>query len=171
MKVIFLDLDGVLNVEVFITAVVDVCKREGLDFNKHLHDQYGNLFCPMATGMLKHLIDRTNAKIVISSTWRSSGLEKMKQMWLDRSLPGEVIGVTPHYRYLFGDIDLAFDEKFERGFEIQSYLDDHPEITNYLILDDDNDMLPSQLSNFIQTHEQYGITREDVTKGIEILNS
>lgn len=171
MKVIFLDIDGVLNVEVYLTALFDISKKYNLKFNDIIHDQHGDLFCPLATRMLGWIIEDSGAKIVISSTWRFNGLEAMKQMWVDRDLPGEVIDITPSYFHIFGDSDLSFYDKKERGHEIQNYLDNHPEITSYVILDDDNDMLDSQQNNFIETHEMYGITREDAVKAIRILNN
>lgn len=46
---------------------------------------------------LKRIIDETGAKIVISSTWRMSGLQNILDMWHSRNLPGEVIGITPNH--------------------------------------------------------------------------
>ena len=51
MKIIFLDIDGVLNVI-----------PQG-------HDEYGAIFHNHFIDNLKRLIDKTNAKIVITSTW------------------------------------------------------------------------------------------------------
>ena len=41
------------------------------------------------------IIELTGAKIVISSTWRKSGLSVRKELWKFSNLPGEVIDVTP----------------------------------------------------------------------------
>lgn len=62
MKIIFLDIDGVLNV----------------NFNGR--DKYGRIFHPNFVDNLRDIINRTGAKIVISSTWKMSGLDVMKQM-------------------------------------------------------------------------------------------
>jgi len=70
MKVIFLDIDGVLNVI-----------PQG-------HDKYGGIFHPEFVENLRTIIEATDAKIVISSTWRMSGLNIMKEMWSARNLPG-----------------------------------------------------------------------------------
>lgn len=77
MKIIFLDIDGVLNVY-----------PQG-------HDEYGAIFHPHLVENLKLILDQTGAKIVVSSTWRRSGLSIMKEMWEKRGLPGEVIDITP----------------------------------------------------------------------------
>lgn len=63
MKVIFLDIDGVLNVY-----------PQGFD-------EYGSKFHPHFVENLKCLIEKTEAKILISSTWRFSGLKVMQEMW------------------------------------------------------------------------------------------
>lgn len=47
-----------------------------------------------------------------------------------------------------------------RGDEIQAWLDAHPEVTKYAILDDDCDMLPSQLHSFFRTDVAQGLTQE-----------
>jgi hypothetical protein len=174
MKVIFLDIDGVLNVEVYITAFWDICKRMELTRpdaallrKEVMRDEYGNLFCPLACSKLAWIINETDAKIVISSTWRSSGLSIMQEMWKHRGLAGEVIDVTPN---AFRLPSLSFAERLERGTEIKTWLDSHPEVESYVIFDDDNDMLSEQLPYFIQTDEQYGITTKDAEKAIMILN-
>jgi precorrin-6B methylase 1 len=37
---------------------------------------------------LRSIIDKTGAKIVISSSWRTDGLDIMKDLWKYRDLPG-----------------------------------------------------------------------------------
>lgn len=174
MKVIFLDIDGVLNTECYIEAFWDICKRAELSRPEAaslrlemLRDDFGNVFCPIACRRLAWIIELTGAKIVISSTWRMSGLSVMKGMWKHRSLPGEVIDCTPITK---GRSSLSFSERLERGNEIKQWLSEHPEVESYVIFDDDNDMLPEQMENFIQTDEVYGITLKDAEKAIQILN-
>jgi hypothetical protein len=150
MKVIFLDIDGVLNVI-----------PQG-------RDQYGSIFHPQFEDNLQYLIEQTKANIVISSTWRYSGLKVMQNMWRDRGLPGNIINITP----------IHFNSRY-RGEEIDAWLKEN-QVDNYVIIDDDNDMLPEQMLNFVQTygnHEHtdavdfgYGLTKECTLKAIGILN-
>lgn len=159
MKVIFLDIDGVLNVI-----------PQG-------RDAYGGIFHPEFVDNLERIIDETGAKIVISSSWRHSGLQKMLDMWKFRNLPGEVIGVTPD---LYRRVDFEGERKMVRGDEIQAILDQYYQITNYVILDDDDDMLSGQMGNFVQTSNNinhpdcidigYGLTNECTNRAIRILN-
>ncbi len=163
MKVIFLDIDGVLNTEVYLSAVYRAIHltNEEIDIQtcNAFRDGYGQRFDPMAERALRLIIDKTDAKIVISSTWRMSGIEEMQSMWKDRNLPGEVIDVTPcHLRTRF------------RGNEIKEWLDNNPHVESYLIIDDDSDMLEEQKSNFIQTDFQYGLMIKDIDMAVKILN-
>jgi hypothetical protein len=52
-----------------------------------------------------------------------------------------------------------------RGEEIQAWLDQHPEVDRYAIVDDDADMLPEQQPNFFKTTFETGLT-EDIAKAI-----
>ena len=99
-------------------------------------------------------------------------------MWEFRNLPGEIIGITPD---LYRHIDFEGERTMVRGDEIQAILDRMPEITNYVILDDDQDMLKSQLRNFVCTSNNinhpdcidigYGLTGECSNRAIRILNN
>lgn len=162
MKVIFLDIDGVLNVY-----------PQG-------RDRFGSIFHQHFVDNLKKIIDETGAKIVVSSTWRFAGLKIMQEMWDERSLPGEVIGITRDCNQLVGEGKFEFFDHVERGHEIQEWLEDHPEIERYVILDDDNDMLENQRGNFVRTANNinhpdcvdigYGLTAICAERAIRILN-
>ena len=78
-------------------------------------------------------------------------------------------------------VDFEGERKMVRGDEIQAILDQYYQITNYVILDDDADMLPGQMGNFVQTSNNinhpdcidigYGLTKECTNKAIRILNA
>jgi len=163
LKVIFLDIDGVLNV---------ASKKR---------DAYGQIFVPRFCDNLRFVIEQTGAKIVLSSTWRMRGIDFIREMWDFRKLPGEIIDVTTTCSQLVAAEKFEFYDQVERGHEIQEWIDEHPEITNYVIFDDDNDMLQSQKNNFVRTANNinhpdcydvgYGLTKECANKAIRILNS
>lgn len=159
-KIIFLDIDGVLNV-----------RRVG-------RDRFGSLFHSAFVKNLKTVINKTGAKIVISSSWRFNGFDEMRQMWIDRKLPGEVIGITPFTAVYLAGSDASFSERCERGCEIREWICTHG-VTDYVILDDDNDMLKEQQDNFVRCSnnwnckdhvEGYGLTKKCAEKAIHILN-
>lgn len=164
MKVIFLDIDGVLVTEVFITACYEISSNlYNVDYNKIMRDDYGMKFDPLACRVLEHIIKETDAKIVISSTWRMSGIIGIQEMWEYRKMFGEIIDITPNFMYKTGST-------LQRGAEIKEWLNHHPEVTNYCIIDDDSDMLDEQINNFVQVHPMYGLTfKDDYEKVLNIL--
>lgn len=158
-RVIFLDIDGVLNVS-----------RQG-------RDKFGSLFHTHFVRNLKYIIQKTEAKIVISSSWRFNGLEEMQRMWIERKLPGEVIGITPFTAIYEAPDNASFMERCERGCEIKEWLNANP-VDSYVILDDDNDMLKSQQDRFVRCSNNfdckdhisgYGLTKNMTDKAIKIL--
>lgn len=165
MKIIFLDIDGVLNVENDLLLRI---KR-----NQPTIDKYGHLFCPSAVEYLKYLIKEFDAKIVISSSWRWNGIKEMKNLWKDRNLPGEVIDVT----YSWTSTNIEEQNKLRplgsmnRGQEIELYLDTHPEVYNYVIFDDDSDMTERTFPHFIKCNPLYGITCKQYYEAHAILSA
>jgi len=126
------------------------------------------LFKPECVANLEWLVKNTGAKIVISSTWRFSGLEVMRRMWRKRGMTGEILDITPDCAKLVEDYDFEFYDMVERGHEIQQWLDLNP-VDNYVILDDDRDMLKSQQEHFVRTDTSVGLTRDEAQIAAEIL--
>jgi len=91
MRVIFLDIDGVINSHDNIWARTALWKDLGVPSR----DEYGQLFDERCVRLLEWIISKTGCKIVISSTWRKSGLLTMERMWKDRGLPGRLL--ESHY--------------------------------------------------------------------------
>lgn len=163
MKVIFLDIDGVLNTGWWYTQ---------MDRNTP-KDKYGYAFDPNSVANLKKIIDETGANIVISSSWKSFGLSELEEMWQDRGLPGKLIGITPNSvsDEMLLNADLDHMELFSiRGMEIKEWLTRHGKhVSNYVIIDDLDNMLPEQKSHFVKTDPEKGITNEDAEKAIVTL--
>ena len=163
-KVIFLDIDGVLNTKWWYTQ---------MDRNSP-RDQYGYAFDSKAVANLKRIVEETGAGIVISSSWKSLGFSELEEMWTDRGLPGKLIGVTPNSvsDELLLEADIDSIELFHiRGEEIKEWLTKHGKnVSNYAIIDDMDYMLPEQQSHFVQTNPEVGITKEDAEKAIKIIN-
>lgn len=132
MKVLFLDVDGVLN------------SSDSTNFKNNLY--------PVDDWMC-FLVGRiqlnTDCAIVVSSSWRHDprGMETIRAKF------NNVIDKTP---YADGC----------RGDEIKAWLDAHPEVEKYAILDDDSDMLEEQLPNFFKTTFKEGLT-EEIAKKVE----
>jgi hypothetical protein len=169
MKVIFLDFDGVLNPTHYMMCLGKMC-RESIGQIKS-QDEYGHLFFPPNVDALNHILENTNAKIVVSSTWRMSGKKTLVNMFYERNMIkvlNAFIDITPdHAQPQSSGLWLAD----ERGAEIQAWLNAHPEVTNYVIIDDESDILHEQLPYFVKINQWYGLTMKDAENVIKILNT
>ena len=145
MKVIFLDFDGVINNwETF----------EGVNLENLLN--------------LKKIVDKTNAKIVVTSSKKYDFQRNVNLISYEKSVCYNVyvkaimcvgLDVYDYTEYINGD----------REQEILQYLQNHKDITEYLILDDD------YVIESLKEHEVYldlykGITEEHIEPSINILN-
>lgn len=166
MNVLFLDIDGVLN------SIDDLNSRSVLWMysgkEKKSRDEYGQLFDERCLRWLECIVIKTDCKIVVSSTWRRSGIDYIKNMWKHRNLPGEVIDITPQFasNYIVEKYKSG-NEKADRGYEIEEWLESN-KVDNYCILDDDSDMLSHQ--HFVKTDSLIGLNRETAFKVIKHFN-
>ena len=105
--------------------------------------------------LLKKLIRNTDyPNIVLSSTWRLSpklieAIEKYTGLRIKDKTP----------RLL----------SQPRGEEIKQYLEEHTEIENYVIIDDDSDMLEEQKEHFVKVDASVGFIQRDYERCLEIL--
>lgn len=157
MKIIFLDIDGVLNCESAYRA--GECQYVEWIWEDGRKDHYQR-FCVRSKELLNKLIDETGAKIVISSTWRHSGIEFMRKVWEMEEMHGEIIGITPSLRSdkltLPRGLEIEYYLKNDLGFnhinwdkDIQQEYMAKSGVENYIIIDDDSDMLYTQRHNFV----------------------
>lgn len=167
MKVIFLDIDGVLNSERLMNRRL----QEGFEYD--CDDETYHNIDEIEVQRLANFCEENNVKIVLSSSWRYCNLEDTIE-YLGKSLYKHIhpiikhiIGVTPR---LYTKIENGSWYHLDRGYEIQKYLDNHSNITNYVIIDDDSDMLESQMENFLQTDFKTGLTKNDYPKIKKILH-
>lgn len=154
MRVIFLDIDGVLN-----SIKLQVAYR-ALNPGKPISMLCSDLMDQYCLGLVAQLCRETEARIVISSSWRV--LHSLKEIigimkqngWSD--VEDYVIGVTPQLRE-------------NRGHEIQAWLDSCETVGDYVILDDDADMLDSQMGNFVLVDGYEGLSFANFAKAARIL--
>ena len=86
MNIIFLDIDGVLNSH---RKLIEVYKK-----THKPHSGYNYPFDEICLNNLKELVEKTNSKIVITSSWRKDeeGRNKIIQTLKDYSLDQYIIG-------------------------------------------------------------------------------
>lgn len=155
MKLIFLDIDGVLNNENwYASGKANKVYDETKDIKAFNFD-------PNNWKWIEKLIQETDAKIVISSSWRSYSLKSTIDDFVNTAFEPmikHIIGVTPY----------SFER--HRGGEIETFLNTTDlEIENYVIIDDDTDMLTHQLPHFVNVCYTNGMTENDYKKAKEIL--
>lgn len=159
MKILFLDIDGVLNPVHYENMLHKMWKTSGGLIKSK--DKYGNLFFNQSVSHLKRIVWETGCSIVISSTWRLEGQSKLVQMWVSRNLPGDLYDITP------------IRNDANRGKEISMWLthyihDNQDDDVKYSILDDRT--ITGHRGHFVQPNGYYGLTSEDADAVIKILN-
>jgi hypothetical protein len=132
MKVIFLDIDGVLNCE----------KTPNPRKFPYIVDK-------RLLARLRRLLDRTGAKVVLSSTWRT-----------------DPVGLFAAKYWGVPFIDVCPDmPRSSRRTEVLKWLECHPQVKRYAIIDDEDDEL-EDLPLF-QPSCKTGITGDIAKKGVE----
>jgi len=166
-RIIFLDIDGVLNPVHYMAALGRMWKESSGEIKSQ--DDYGHLFFPHNCEALKKIINETGAKLVISSTWRLAGIDVMKNLWSERDLAGEIIGVTPTETAVVKSGGAEFYDQVCRGMEIAHWIKVNDFKGSYVIIDDTHDMLSEQLPYFIDTKGNIGLTFKDADRAIDVL--
>jgi len=128
MKIIFLDIDGVLNSNAFFASNDSAVKKlyqntkySSDDINFLVKRQMMDIDCNKLN-LLKSVIDETGAKVVLTSSWKR-------------------LRIYPYIAIKLNDlgipiIDCTIDNGNDRGTGIKQYLFEH-QVDNYVILDDD----------------------------------
>jgi len=161
MRVAFTDFDGVLNSADW-TARRGGTPADWLDRSRDLD--------PTAVARLNVIVEGTGAGVVISSSWRIMyPLDEIEKLLSDAGFRGEIVGVTPCYRS--GSWESG--RYATRAEEIRAWLDEHPDVESFVILDDDGlgeKCGPSPLdSRLVRTNILHGLQPEHVEAAIEIL--
>lgn len=143
-RIIFLDYDGVVNTPMWN----DKGTKYTYNFPK---DGKVNNF--QAVQWISECCQKFHYDIVVTSTWRKKA--NYKECLINGGLRSgiEILDRTE---------DLGYNTC--RGDEIAKYLSDHPEINYYMIIDDEDDMLPEQKDHFIQTNGDVGFNLADFTR-------
>lgn len=186
MWVIFLDIDGVMNSGVFYRERHKRRFRKAINWWYELKYLFKKVFKikskPVSLanhklpesfytfkGQMKRLKDETcsqkwkwlsewcnenDVKICVSSVWknhfRNEKYVSTPELWEKAFVElgfksGTYVGITG-------------DRKSLRGEEIQEWLDKHPEVEDYAILDDDSDMMDHQFVKFHHCDSYFGMS-------------
>ena len=149
MKVIFLDFDGVLNSEKYIQSL----------------GEQGVIIDPSRMALLKHIVDETKAKIVLSSSWREHW-EKETHKCTDTGR--QINSIFNNFRLEIFDKTPKLKGREE---EIKAWLNKHKEVTSFAVLDDMILSADFLKGHFVKTSRFFdGLDESDVEKAVRILN-
>jgi len=119
--------------------------------------------------LLKRILKETGAKIVVSSDWRSAGIQRLVDFFRLHGLNEYVVDITED----FTRNEIVYcREKYKdvatncRVFEILEYLEKHPYIQKYAVIDDMN-LNEGLEGHFVQTNNL--LNRDDCEKAIAML--
>ena len=159
MKLIFLDIDGVIK-----------------------EDRRGAPFLDESLSLLKDVVDKTGAKIVMSSSWKvkyknfidngyKTDIEDIQRLYDALTKHGlSIYGVTPYYR---------IEKTVRRPTEIKEYLCNAENVESFCIIDDRDEFEWDELTdNLVLTYsgkDEVGrktahFTAEHAEKAIKILS-
>lgn len=149
MKVLFLDIDGVCNSRAYLYRLRAKNKKATLWY----------AIDPEAVKLVRRIIKETKCDVVLSSTWRlyEDGRAQVKRD-------------VCHFIDCTKDLQAGAKRGFvNRGVEVQEWLDRHPSVKQYAILDDDNDFMPNQW--LFDTSFDHRLTEDIADAVIAHLNS
>lgn len=147
MKILFLDIDGVLNCRSYIG-------RPGRNSLSEL-DWFQDQIDPACMDRLNQILDQSKAKVVISSSWRIIlSLPELQEILTSKGFRGEIIGKTP---------ELPPDDREE---EISLWLRDNP-AESFVILDDGR--VDPNFDHQVLTSFEEGLLDKHVPMALKIL--
>lgn len=154
-RVIFLDVDGVLNSRATFLAL----KGQPLPRN--------HAICPAMVARLNEIVDATGAVCVLSSSWRygftATAFEELLRGF---GFVGRIVDRTPLApAYDAGQVVVM--ERI-RGDEIQQWLDVNPGVSSFVILDDGDDM-GDLVGRLVRTDFDEGLQSQHVESAIALL--
>ncbi len=168
MKIIFLDVDGELT------------------YSNYRNEETANIDIEKVK-LLKEICDKTNAKVIISSSWRGTEDYTPKIYYVLRKIlsknhikvlgdtpyiEAEIVGSVPKTIRLEEDLNINCKHGTGRAAEIQKWINEN-DVENFVILDDEDWQWSDYgyENNWIQPtwFGDGGLKREHVNKAIEIL--
>jgi len=153
MKIIFLDIDGVLNSRAFFLA-----RTAGLEEHQDEEAHTREMIDPAAVALLNHLVEKSGAEIVISSSWRIA---------YSMSEIGHALYANG-FRHRLAIIGKTTTSDGERGSQIQEWLESAGEPVTFAILDDSDDMGVHR-PRLVRTDWERGLEQHHVEQALALL--
>jgi hypothetical protein len=151
LKIIFLDIDGVLNSDHYIaereaSPTAELWTSADLD--------------PTAIRALNAIIVRTGAKVVVSSSWRHHHtLDELTTILRERGFVGDLIDATPR---MYGE---------SRGTEIRTWIRVQGVADLSIVVLDDEPPTAELDPRWVRTDPSRGLTELEVERAAALLNT
>ena len=158
MKVIFLDFDGVINncgdIDDYIFYPVN-------DKSNRIHSLPFSASNIVPLKMLFDFLFKENIKIVLSTSWR----QIISYKDLDIAFKNFLGFSHMNEKIIINEIPVIYESlEAIRGNEIKVFLENNPNISDYLIIDDNFDFLKTQKNHLILTNASIGFSEKDFQK-------
>ena len=145
LNVLFLDIDEVLQSARSAIAL-------GQYANSTKPQSWPEYLDPIAVGLIRNVCKSFDLSIVLSSTWRKTvDIEQLQEFLQVNIIDKTPVLTTPH-----------------RGKEIQAWLDVN-NVNSFIIVDNDTNILPSQLNRYVQVDPLEGLSMRNVLTICELL--
>lgn len=173
-NVIFLDVDGIMNSDLFYKekfahierfdniplyrTVRKMLKKAVKSKEISGFDYYKNNMCPKVMTLINMLCEETNSAVVISASMRNGhDLDEIIEIFKYCGATFDIIDKTRYTGYEHGtEISLWLKKNTEKWFGVYSH-----NFHRYMIIDDDSDMLLNQQYNFCKIDNYCGFTPTD----------
>jgi hypothetical protein len=171
-NIIFLDIDGVLNCQLFYDEKFKELERfDGIPFyktvKKHLRklfhtkeisdlDYYRSQMCAKRIGWLNTLCEETNSAVVLSASMRSGwSVPDLQKIFNYCGATFIIIDKTGHCNCRVRGVEILnwMKDNCMKWFGVNYY-----DFYRYAIIDDDSDMLLWQQDHFFQVDNYNGLT-------------
>ena len=147
MKVLFLDNDGVICLH--NNWGTRNKKRQKAGISKNISpsqlpvDLRFDTLDKKAIRILNEILEESGAEYVVSSDWRfHATLEELGDYYLSQGVSKRPLSTTEMFKDIFprewSVLRFRADLELERSMEIQHWLENHPEVTHWVAVDDLN---------------------------------
>lgn len=119
-----------------------------------------SIFDPVAVSLVNKLIEDSGAKLVISSTWRFQGYDKVAETLQKNNIDPV---------HLHTDWQTPSKMSSQRIHEIKWWLEEHPEVTHYVAIDD-IDLDVEFVPNAVKADAYEGLSLENYLEARQFLD-
>jgi hypothetical protein len=159
MKVLFLDIDGVLNSSEYFFSKGYLDETESMTDAETMLLAHPSHLDPSALQVINHIVKESGAQVVLSSSWRMKyTIEEWTEMMQKRGATFKITGRTPKHSM-----------STTRGAEILDYINSMRNKPDSIVIIDDHSDMDNLKKYLVLTNGKFGITMRDAEKALQLL--